>query len=240
MRGLACCADTLLSNLLGALWTGDRRSIASLARRDSCGLFCVCGRTDPRRPSNSGELSVAIQKGGTVFAIETVHESDVIMLAFRDIIGLTFAAHGYQKVFKGGKIAGTAAWFDSMGMKPNGRIHAIAAAGTEMGTGILLSLGFLTTFAAMGMVGIMVVAGYTVHRGKFFIVSDGWEYNFVLSVVAVAIAGLGAGQLSLDHAVGLADLFDGYVGVAIAGLGGVLAAAGLLAVAYRPPAKTGE
>jgi len=41
------------------------------------------------------------------------------------------AAHGYAKVFKGGKLDGTAGWFDSIGMKP-GAVHARLAAGTEI------------------------------------------------------------------------------------------------------------
>ena len=52
----------------------------------------------------------------------------------RVVVGITFAAHGYNKFFGGGKIAGTARWFDSMGMKPNGTVHAYLAASTEIGS----------------------------------------------------------------------------------------------------------
>ena len=168
----------------------------------------------------------------------SLSESDIIMLAFRVVIGLTFAAHGYQKFFKGGKIAGTAGWFDSMGIKPNGKVHAIMAATTEMGTGILLALGLLTSFASAGMVAVMIVAGYTVHRGKFFIVSNGWEYNFVLSVIAIAIAGIGPGRASLDHWLDITRSIDGFTGVAIAAGLGAASGIGLLAACYRPPAKS--
>ena len=41
----------------------------------------------------------------------------------------------------------------------------------------------------------MLVAAWTVHRHNgFFIVKEGWEYNLVLAVSAVAVATLGAGQ----------------------------------------------
>ena len=40
------------------------------------------------------------------------------LLVVRVCAGVAMAAHGYQKFFKGGKIAGTASWFDSMGMRP--------------------------------------------------------------------------------------------------------------------------
>ena len=70
-----------------------------------------------------------------------------VLFLFRVIIGVTLAAHGYNKFFGGGKIAGTARWFDSMGMKPNGTVHAYLAASTEIGSGVLMALGLLTPLA---------------------------------------------------------------------------------------------
>ncbi len=119
---------------------------------------------------------------------------NVVLLVFRVLFGLTFAAHGYAKRFQGGRLAGTAKWFDSMGMRP-GRIHAEIASLAEIGAGLGLALGLFTPLAAAACVGVMVVAGYTVHRGKFFIVKDGWEYTFVVALIAVTIAGLGPGEL---------------------------------------------
>ena len=162
-------------------------------------------------------------------------EMNLAMLILRVGIGLTFAAHGYGKIFQGGRIPGTAGWFDSMGMKP-GKLHAWLAALTEMGAGLLLAVGFLTPLAAAGMVGVMVVAGWTVHRHNgFMIVREGWEYTFVLAVVAISVATLGAMEWSVDHALGIADDWDGYLGLAIAGGGGVLAGLAQLALFYRPP-----
>ena len=43
---------------------------------------------------------------------------DVGVLILRVVLGLTMAAHGYNKFFGGGRIPGTAGWFDSIGMKP--------------------------------------------------------------------------------------------------------------------------
>lgn len=161
------------------------------------------------------------------------NEFSVVMLVFRVIFGFIFALHGLGKI-KGG-IGGTAGWFDSMGMKP-GKVHARAAAGTEIGTGVLLALGLLTPFAAAGMVGVMVVAGWTVHRNNgFMIVNDGWEYTFVVALVAVFLAGLGPGEFSVDEALGLADSLNGWVGVAIAVGLGVAGGVGQLAAFYRPP-----
>ena len=108
-------------------------------------------------------------------------------------------------MFRGGKIAGTAGWFDSMGMKPNGKVHAYVAACNEMGCGVLILVGLLTPLAAAGVIGTMVVAGWTVHRHAFFIVKEGWEIVMVMGVLFWAIGALGPGQWSLDSALGLYD-----------------------------------
>lgn len=157
----------------------------------------------------------------------------------RVVLGITLAAHGYGKFFRGGRIPGTAGWFDSMGMRP-GKLHAYLAASTEVGAGLLFAAGLLTPLAAAAMVALMVVAGWTVHREKgFFIVGNGWEYNFIIAVVAIGIATTGPGQFSLDYALGLTDPdFDGITGLLIAAVGGVGAAIAQLAIFYRPPAPT--
>ena len=159
------------------------------------------------------------------------------LLLLRLAFGLMMIAHGYGKIFLGGKLDGTAGWFDSMGMKP-GAVHARLAAGAEIATGVGLAIGFLTTFSAMGFVALMVVAGYTVHRKNgFFIVSEGWEYVFTIAVAAVAIAMLGPGEWSVDAAANFDHIFDSWVGLIIAGGGGVAAGIGQLALFYRPPAE---
>jgi len=161
------------------------------------------------------------------------------LLLIRVVLGLTLAAHGYNKFFGGGKIPGTARWFDSMGMKPNGKIHAILAASTEMGAGLLFAVGLLTPLAAGGVVGLMVVAGWTVHRPNgFFIVKQGWEYNMILAVVAVGIAMIGAGKYSLDWALGLDFTYKPGVSLALSAGLGLLGGIGLLVCCYRPPAKS--
>ena len=161
-------------------------------------------------------------------------EANLALLLIRVVIGLTMAAHGWNKAKN---LAGTAGWFDSIGMKP-GKLHARFAAGGEILAGVFLAAGLLTSFAALGFVGLMTVAWYTSHlRAGFFIIKEGWEYVMVLGVIAVTIAMLGPGEYSLDDAIGIADDLDGYVGLAISAGGGLVAAAALLAAFYRPPAK---
>ena len=157
------------------------------------------------------------------------------LLILRVTLGLTLAAHGYNKFFGGGKIPGTARWFDSMGMRP-GKLHAIVAATTEVGAGLLFAAGFLTPLAAAGFVGMMTVAAYTVNLPNgFFIVNHGIEYNLVLAVVPACIAGVGPGEWSIDHQLGWVGDLNGWRGMAIAFGVGIVASVGLLAAFYRPP-----
>ncbi len=164
-------------------------------------------------------------------------EANLGILILRVVVGLTMAAHGYAKYFSGGRIAGTARWFDSMGMRP-GKVHANLAASTEIGSGLLLALGLFTPLAALAFVALMTVAAYTVHlKNGFFIVKDGYEYNFILAVIAVAIATTGPGKYSVDYQLDLIESFDGLSGLIIAAIGGVGAGAGQLVLFYRPPAE---
>ena len=154
------------------------------------------------------------------------------LLLIRVVTGLTLAAHGYQKFYGGGRIPGAARWFESIGLRP-GRVHAVAAAGTEVGAGVLLALGLLTPFAAAGFVGVMLVAIWTVHRGKgFFLTTGGWEYNLILAAVAVGVAVAGPGRWSVDNAIGL-HLSGGW-GLLLSAVLGAAAAGGLLGVYYKP------
>jgi len=165
----------------------------------------------------------------------TTTEIDLALLIVRVGIGLTMAAHGWAKFFTGGRIAGTAGWFDSMGMRP-GRVHAVLAAGGEIAAGVCMALGLLTSFAALGFVGLMTVAWWTVHRDKgFFIIKEGWEYVFILALIAIVVAMIGPGDWSLDEALGIRDDLDGYVGLLISAVGGLAAAGALLGAFSRPP-----
>lgn len=159
------------------------------------------------------------------------------LLIVRLCLGLTMAAHGYNKIFSGGRIPGTARWFDSIGMRP-GAFHARVAAGTEIAAGLGLAAGLLTPIPAAGFVALMLVAVWTVHRANgFFIVNSGWEYNLVLAAVAVGIAMVGAGPLSLDHLLFGQNWCDGWTGLAIAAGLGLAGGIGQLVVFFRPVPK---
>ncbi len=162
---------------------------------------------------------------------------DLALLALRCVVGAVMLAHGVNHVVGGGRIAGTARWFESLGMRP-GRFHAWLASGTEIGAGVLLVVGLLTPLAAAGVVGVMVVAWITNHLGNGFFIfrpGEGWEYVMTLTVVALAIGALGPGSWSLDDALDLEDLAggEGLVLTAVLGIGG---AAALLGAFWRRPA----
>ena len=152
---------------------------------------------------------------------------NIAMLIMRLGFGLMMMAHGYNHFFRGGRIAGTGRWFDSLGMKP-GRIHAIVASVTELGAGALFALGLLTPFAAAGFIGLMTVAIWTVHRKNgFFIIKEGWEYVFLVAVVALFVATSGPAKYSLDRALDIDDNRAGTFGFWLALLLG-LGAPGVL------------
>lgn len=162
---------------------------------------------------------------------------DVGLLILRLVLGLTLAAHGLNKFFGGGRIPGTARWFESIGMKP-GKFHATVAASTETAAGLGLAAGLLTPIPAAGFVSLMIVAAWTVHRHNgFFIVKEGWEYNLVLALSAVAVATVGSGKLSLDYLLFGEKLWmTGWSGLAISLGLGLAGAIGQLLIFYRPPA----
>jgi putative oxidoreductase len=167
---------------------------------------------------------------------DTFHDFGLLIL--RLVLGVTLAAHGYNKFFGGGRIPGTARWFESIGMKP-GKFHATVAATTEMAAGLGLAAGLLTPIPAAGFVSLMLVAAWTVHRANgFFIVKEGWEYNLVLAASAVAVATLGPGKLSLDYLVFGDKLWmTGWAGLLISVGLGLAGAIGQLLIFFRPPVK---
>lgn len=169
------------------------------------------------------------------FSLDDVYAASFGILILRVGIGLALAAHGYNKFFGGGRIPGTARWFESIGMrKGTGRICAIMAASAELGCGLLIAVGLLTPLAAAGMISVMIVAGWVVHRPNgFFSANDGYELNFVFALAALAVATVGAGKYSLDHVIGISYRFNGAVGFAIALAVGIVGAVVQLATFYE-------
>jgi putative oxidoreductase len=164
--------------------------------------------------------------------------SDWVGLMLRLSIGPMLFAHGFNKVFGRGGLAGTTAWFESLGLVP-AKLHAPLAAATEMGAGTLMTLGAASPLPAAATIGLMATAARTDHRGKgFFVFKGGWEYTAVVASVAVASAALGPGRFSLDGRRGRARGGLVYaLGAAALGLG---SSAAVVATSFRPKAAAGE
>jgi putative oxidoreductase len=130
---------------------------------------------------------------------------DLALLLLRLVVGLLFVGHGAQKlfgVFGGGGLEGTAGVFDSIGLRP-GWLHARAAGAAEFLGGALIALGLFTPFAAAALIGVMTAAVLTVHaKNGIWNTNQGYEFNLVLITAVFALAGVGAGDWSLDNAFG--------------------------------------
>src|SRR4051794_11382862 len=147
---------------------------------------------------------------------------NLALFVLRLSLGATMIAHGYSHIYRGGRIKGTAGWFESLGMKP-GILHAWLASLTELAAGAALVLGLLTPLAAGAIIGIVLVAFITNHRNAGFFVfnrpTEGWEYLMNLLAALFAIACLGPGEWSVDHAIDFAPshwwalVFAGVIGV---------------------------
>jgi putative oxidoreductase len=162
---------------------------------------------------------------------------DLALLVFRCGVGAVMIAHGINHIVGGGKIAGTARWFGSLGMKP-ALVQAWLASLTEVGGGALLVLGLLFPFGGAAVVGVMFVAWAINHRGNGFFIfrpGEGWEYVMTLGLSGMVLGAVGPGSWSLDDALGIRDDLIGWTGLLIAVVAGVGGAVLLLAACWRPP-----
>lgn len=148
---------------------------------------------------------------------------DLALFVLHVIVGLLFIGHGTQKLFGwfgGHGLAGTAGFFESIGLRP-GRLHAPAAGLAETAGGILIALGLLVPVGAALVIAVMLAAILTVHIGNGVWNQDGGvEYPLVAAAVVFALAGIGAGDWSLDAAL---DIDLASTGWALAALGAGLA-----------------
>lgn len=167
------------------------------------------------------------------------YAADASLLVFRAGLGVVFLAHGWNHIWGGGRIAGTARWFEGLGMKP-GMLHAWIASITELAAGAMLVLGVATPLACAAVIGTMVVALITTHiKNGFFIFRPGEGYEYVLTLVlaAIGLAGVGSGEWSLDNALGWFQP-SGWWGLGLAVVGGFGTGLATLALFWRPePAK---
>lgn len=123
------------------------------------------------------------------------------LLVIRLVIGLTFAAHGAQKLFGwfgGYGIEGMTGYFESIGLKPGKQLAILAGAG-ELLAGMLFAIGLFTPAAAAVMTVIMLVAIRTVTgKNGYWITANGSEYGIAIIAVAIGVALTGPGRFAVD------------------------------------------
>ena len=126
-------------------------------------------------------------------------------LLLRLTVGGFFFGHGTQKLlgwFGGHGLDATSQMFEGLGMRP-GRRNAVAAGVAEAGGGAALALGLATPLAAGTLTSVMLTAINRVHlKNGPWVTNGGYEYNIVLIAAVLALAEVGPGEVSLDHALG--------------------------------------
>ncbi|MGE8203521.1 DoxX family protein [Heyndrickxia sp. NPDC080065] len=126
------------------------------------------------------------------------------LLIIRIVLGLTFAGHGTQKLFGwfgGHGIKGTGGFFESINIKP-GIMMALLAGLGELFGGLLFALGLLTPIGALLIALTMLVAIVKVHgQNGYWVTQNGYEYNFLLIIVAIGVALVGPGSYSIDSII---------------------------------------
>jgi putative oxidoreductase len=158
---------------------------------------------------------------------------NTVLLILRVVIGLLFVRHASQKLFGwfgGGGIKGAGAIFESIGLRP-GRAQATLAGVGELTAALLLAAGLFVPVAAMLVTATMSAAFISVISRKPW--DNDWDLSALYVATAFAIAGLGAGKISLDHAFGIGWAGIGWAAVAVAI--GALGGAGAVFVGRRFP-----
>lgn len=165
-------------------------------------------------------------------------EVDIALLILRLWLALVITLHGINHWRS---LDGTANWFESKGFK-SARTNAKLSAYAEVLIGLGLAIGLLTSLAVIGLVAIMFVAFWSIHRFAGFFnfhrPDEGYEYVATVVVAGLVLMVVGPGRFSLDHVIGLADDLDGWIGFAAVGLG-LLAGYAQTLIFWERPEKEG-
>jgi putative oxidoreductase len=126
----------------------------------------------------------------------------------RIVLGLVMFPHGAQHLlgwFGGYGYRGTMSWFASLGIPP---VFGALAIFIEFLGSIALVFGLGGRFAAVGILGIMVVAALRVHLPVGFFMNwvgkqsgEGYEYHLLAATLALVVIVRGSGAWSLDRLI---------------------------------------
>ena len=132
--------------------------------------------------------------------------TDLARLLVRLVVGGLVAGHGAQKLFGwfgGPGPEGTAGMMEQLELRPP-RQWALLAGISEFAGGILTALGALNPLGPLGIIGSMTMATTKVHWGKpIWVTSGGAELPITNIAAAAALALVGPGRYSIDHALGI-------------------------------------
>jgi putative oxidoreductase len=157
---------------------------------------------------------------------------DLGLLLLRAGFGALLIAHGLQKVFGwwGGQGLGDFKTALSALGYQHADILTYAAAGTEIGAGVLLVLGLFTPLAAAAALAYLIngllagIASQDDPRQFSFFLPGGHEFELTLIVVAAAIILIGPGRYGFDAGRGWARRpFVGSFVALLLGIGGGIA-----------------
>lgn len=130
--------------------------------------------------------------------LDGLMKQTLIPLVLRLGLAVIFIYHGLEKVTAEGNLAG-AAWM-RQAPDPLPAVAQMAVAWGELLGGIALLFGFLTRLAAAGIALIMLGAIYTVTGANgFSLLQRGYEYNFAILVMCLALILSGGGTLAVDR-----------------------------------------
>ena len=126
------------------------------------------------------------------------------LTVLRIIVGVIFIAHGSQKLFGafgGYGLEGTGQWMESIGLTP-GYLMALLSGSAEFFGGVAVLIGLLARPAAVVLIGLLLVAIFSVHIGNgLFMSNNGYEFALALLGGSIAILIEGAGRLSVDRVI---------------------------------------
>lgn len=132
--------------------------------------------------------------------IEGVVSRTFAPLLLRATLATVFIYHGLAKVSPEHHYG--ISWAPENAGIP-GALQLLVAWGELLG-GVAVALGLLTRYAAVGLIIIMIGAIIKVHWPHGFgMQSGGYEYNFVLIMLAAALVLAGPGTFSLDRVISL-------------------------------------
>jgi putative oxidoreductase len=118
-------------------------------------------------------------------------------------LGLMYLAHSVILKYLTFTLAGTAQFFESLGLPA--ALAYLTFAGEALG-GIALILGFKSRIVSVALLPILLGALW-VHSGNGWVFSNangGWEYPLYLIVISSVVALLGSGAYAVDNVIGKA------------------------------------